>query len=354
MSFDHLVYLRVFEGCNLYCEHCFIPQNPKRMTLEQVAGMPSSMEALIGRDKRLEVRWHGGEPTLLGLEWFRDAVAAVDANAGGLSISHSIQTNLLSYSTGWGQLYRERFNGAIGVSWDPAIRHLRVAGELSNHDYEVVFQEKLAQAVSDGLDVSLVVTVTKPLVSRYGAADLLRRFGEWGVRSVSFERITATGEARKNWAAVGLSNSEHAEFMAKLFRAYKLMQRSGRIDFRASPFDSLEAAINRGGESSVCFSGSCDGSFHTFDASGYKKGCTALTAEIDNRRAIHGIVFVRKFTQERGRRLEDAGCGDCGFKGSVCNTGCLASAPLDGSGECSGYRGLLSEIKRFGEKGITQ
>lgn len=26
--FDHLVYLRIHEGCNLWCEHCYIPANP--------------------------------------------------------------------------------------------------------------------------------------------------------------------------------------------------------------------------------------------------------------------------------------------------------------------------------------
>ena len=42
-AFDHLVYLRVFEGCNLHCEHCFIPSNPKRMTMDDLKAVPEKV-----------------------------------------------------------------------------------------------------------------------------------------------------------------------------------------------------------------------------------------------------------------------------------------------------------------------
>ena len=32
-KFDHMLYMRLFEGCNVFCEHCFIPNNPKKMNL---------------------------------------------------------------------------------------------------------------------------------------------------------------------------------------------------------------------------------------------------------------------------------------------------------------------------------
>ena len=45
--------------------------------------------------------WHGGEPTVAGLDFYRDAVALQEKYAQGMRITNLIQTNGLLLSNEW-------------------------------------------------------------------------------------------------------------------------------------------------------------------------------------------------------------------------------------------------------------
>ena len=51
-SYDHLVYVRIFEGCNLRCKHCFIPANPKKMDMEDVRDIPNKLKGKVQQGQR--------------------------------------------------------------------------------------------------------------------------------------------------------------------------------------------------------------------------------------------------------------------------------------------------------------
>ena len=78
VKFDHMIYVRLFEGCNLSCEHCFIPSNPKKIesTFYENKGLTEELMrfAKIKTGQRLYLQWHGGEPTLLGVDYLKQAI----------------------------------------------------------------------------------------------------------------------------------------------------------------------------------------------------------------------------------------------------------------------------------------
>ena len=80
-SYDHMVYLRVFEGCNLHCEHCFIPSNPKKIHSDffKNNGLTNELieNAHIKENSNLYIQWHGGEPTLLGVDYLENAIIII-------------------------------------------------------------------------------------------------------------------------------------------------------------------------------------------------------------------------------------------------------------------------------------
>ncbi len=54
--------------------------------------------------------WQGGEPTLMGLEFFRQAVALQRRHAGGKTVQNTLQTNGVLLDDAWGEfLRRENF-----------------------------------------------------------------------------------------------------------------------------------------------------------------------------------------------------------------------------------------------------
>ncbi len=348
-GYDHLVYVRLFEGCNLHCQHCFIPANPKKMEPQAFSEIPQVVSGFAKPGDKILLQWHGGEPTLLGPEYLVDAIERIQKNTDYQWV-HGIQTNLLTYDDRWADVYRRYFGGEVGVSWDHGIRLLRKGKSESFADFEDAFWPKFQQLLADGLDPYLVVTMTKPLLDAYqNPVRLLEMLSSKGVKRFHLERLTPTGEARENWEWLGVSNREWSEYMSRFALAYaRWMQVNAEYPEKhitCSPLDGIGLSVDRllagqtGGYG--CLSGVCDTHFHTIDAGGYKRGCTAITAEEpDNRRAK--VIRIVRIKEERQARRFD--CQACEFR-DICSAGCLAGDMDDGSGECAGGAILFSTLK---------
>lgn len=351
-QFDHLVYVRLFEGCNLHCDHCFIPANPKKMTWDDFAAIPNHVATFAQPGSRILLQWHGGEPTIFGPDHLARAIETVlDADQHGFQWAHGIQTNLMNYGAGWPEIYRRYFDGAVGVSWDPVIRLLRRGAPESHDAYDRQFWDHFAALLADGLEPYLVVTFTKTLINAFpNPLSLFLMLRDRGVRRLHFERVTKTGYAREHWDRIGLDNAEYAAAMGRFFRAYHQWQQQCEdptgVRLSLSPFDGLMGSVRDLHDGRLggygCWSGKCDTTFHTIDANGYKRGCTAVTSEIDNPRA-HESLFLGDLEAVRTERQWD--CKTCRFR-PICSSGCMATMMDDGSGECAGASRLFDLVDR--------
>lgn len=350
-SFDYLVYLRIFEGCNLHCEHCFIPSNPKKMSMDQIRNVHNELAKFAPEGSRILIQWHGGEPTAMGSKWFKEAIEII--NEFPYVLTHGIQTNLINYNDEWKEIFIKYFDSSIGVSWDPEIRLMRRGKPETNADYEDRFWTQMEKLTNDGIAPYLVVTGTKIFFEKFkNPFNFFTLMEDKKVAHAHIERLTKTGYARDSWDRIGVNNQEWSDYMSRFARAYKIYsdkERSSRQSFNLSPLDGMSESVDRllKGESGGygCLSGSCDTRFHTIDASGYKSGCTALNSESDNKNS--GDVYVIKFFDfKASRKLRQVDCASCEFK-PICSSGCLASEKSDESNECSGGFGLFKTIKEL-------
>jgi uncharacterized protein len=126
----HLLVKPTGAVCNLACEYCFFlskenlyPGSPFRMTdemleeyIRQYLEAQSVPEATIA--------WQGGEPTLMGLDFFRRSVELVQKHKKPeMSIQYTMQTNATLLDDEWCEFFREH-NFLIGISIDgPAELH---------------------------------------------------------------------------------------------------------------------------------------------------------------------------------------------------------------------------------------
>lgn len=337
---DHLVYLRVFEGCNLECRHCFIPHNPKRLNDEVLASVGPTVRRFAAAGSRILIQWHGGEPTVFGPGWMDRAVSLVEESDRDLIWLHGIQTNLMNYTSEWARVYQRHFGGQVGVSWDPEIRLYKG----SNEAYEIVFWRNLEQLLADGLSPYLVVTGTRVFFERYrNPMDFMAMLEDRGIVNAHIERVTPTGSARIHWDEVGVTHAEFSRFMSRFAMAYSVYKQGGGSVF-LSPFDGLLRSLRalRSGrvERYGCWSGACDTRFHTIDANGYRSGCTAVTADPEAIPASRNLAFM---SLETLRTLRQVSCDGCEFR-PVCSSGCHAISVNDGSNECSGGRGFFRTL----------
>ena len=95
-------------ACNLDCSYCFFlskellyPGSKQRMGDDQLEQYVRTYLA-EQPDGPVTFVWQGGEPTLMGLEFFRRAVALAESHRRpAQDVSHSLQTNGVLISDEW-------------------------------------------------------------------------------------------------------------------------------------------------------------------------------------------------------------------------------------------------------------
>lgn len=116
--------------CNLDCRYCFYldkeslfePGTRFRMG-EEVLTAYIRQQFESQRGPEVVFAWQGGEPTLMGIEFFERAVALQREFAQGRRVENALQTNGILLDDAWGAfLHREQF--LVGLSLDgPAALH---------------------------------------------------------------------------------------------------------------------------------------------------------------------------------------------------------------------------------------
>lgn len=111
-------------ACDLACTYCFYRHKPVtgRMSVKVLESfIRQRIETESGRE--VDFIWQGGEPTLLGVEFFEQVVALQRKYAGGKRIHNALQTHGGLLDDTWGEfLAREDF--LVGLSIDgPAKLH---------------------------------------------------------------------------------------------------------------------------------------------------------------------------------------------------------------------------------------
>jgi len=110
--------------CNLDCSYCYYLEKEKMFPAgEQFRMSDATLETYVrqfidsqpGND--VAFAWQGGEPTLLGLDFFRKAVRLQEAYRGRKNVSNILQTNGTLLDDDWCQFFTDH-NFLIGLSVD--------------------------------------------------------------------------------------------------------------------------------------------------------------------------------------------------------------------------------------------
>jgi uncharacterized protein len=110
--------------CNLDCKYCFYLEKEELYPGTKSWGMSGEVleryvREYIAAQPQDEVHfaWQGGEPTLLGVDFFRRVVELQAQYAGGKTIANALQTNGVLIDDEWGEFLGEH-GFLVGVSID--------------------------------------------------------------------------------------------------------------------------------------------------------------------------------------------------------------------------------------------
>jgi len=221
--------------CNLDCQYCYYRDKTSLYPETGATRMPDSLleeyivqhiEAAGGPE--VSFSWHGGEPTTLGVEFFRKAVELQRKHKpAGWRIRNGIQTNGVLLDEEWGRfLAAEAFS--IGLSLDgPAELHdaYRVTrGGQPTHRQAMRGWETLRK---HGVFTSIVCVVHNLNVQR--PLTVYRFFRQAGCRHLGFlPAVTQAPESATGVDRFTPSAEDYGAFLCKIFDEW-VERDAGRI-----------------------------------------------------------------------------------------------------------------------------
>jgi len=230
--------------CNLRCAYCFYldkcslyPDSKNhRMSDEVLAAMIEQMMVLGGDNPSFG--WQGGEPTLMGLDFFRRAVAYQQRfGHRGQGVGNGLQTNGLLIDKDWAE-FLEQYQFLVGLSLDgPQHVHdhyRRNAGGAGSWE-RVVQTSRLL--MGRGVAVNALVVVSD-YSSQYpdDIYDFLRGEGYDFMQFIPIVERGGDGDGATPWS---LSADRFARFFCRIFDRWVADFRDGWPSVSIRWFDSL-------------------------------------------------------------------------------------------------------------------
>jgi uncharacterized protein len=163
----HLMAKPIGPLCNLDCGYCFYLEKQNAFPARERFRMSDEMLATyvqryIEAQPALEVEftWQGGEPTLMGLEFFERAVALQQKFAHGKQIRNTLQTNGTLLDDAWGAfLNREKFLVGVSLDGPRALNDVARPDKHGKSSYDDTLRG-LAVLARHGVDFNVLVTVS--------------------------------------------------------------------------------------------------------------------------------------------------------------------------------------------------
>lgn len=109
-------------ACNLRCDYCYylgkqLPCPSAIMSNEILSQYVRQLLEMHGTNAEVEFAWHGGEPTLCGIDFYKKAVALQRKYGAGRNILNTLQTNGTLLNDDWCRFFKDN-NFRIGISID--------------------------------------------------------------------------------------------------------------------------------------------------------------------------------------------------------------------------------------------
>lgn len=201
----HLMAKPVGPLCNLDCSYCFYLDKKNQFPVKQSWRMSDeTLRAYVRRyiaaqpTPVVEFTWQGGEPTLMGIDFFRRAVACQKEFAGGKTIRNTLQTNGTLLDDDWcAFLAKEGFMVGLSLDGPPGLNDLYRPDKQGKSSFAATLAG-LKGLQAHGVDLNVLVTVAREVARQ--PLEVYRFLKGLGITHLQFnpvvERI-AGDEARR-------------------------------------------------------------------------------------------------------------------------------------------------------------
>jgi uncharacterized protein len=342
--------LEPVKRCNLSCRYCYSDEAGtgvmSRQTL-QTALAKTARYAQGQGFRAIHILWHGGEPLLAGLGFFRAAMQMLQGLPSDLKFHHYLQTNGLLLDDDFDAFFRDH-EFQIGVSLDgPQVLHdsMRIGPDGQGSHAAVL--EKVRLLEERGVPPGFNAVVTRQSLGREQAIYRYFQGLGYGFRV----NPVIPGRHPGSSAPYLLQPGEYGAFLCRLFDVWASTEHQ-RVT--VSPLDLYLEAILGGVPYECQQQGTCAGSHLGVKPSGDVVLCSRFETRPLGNIHNHEIqeLVASPFCAAIRRRAETlSDCHNCGHW-SICHGGCPLNAlvfghsPMAKDPFCKDYQLIFTRIHR--------
>jgi uncharacterized protein len=238
--------------CNLDCRYCFykdrapdVGKGKQRMNYEVLEKLIK--DYMVLKFPLAGFAWQGGEPTLMGLDFYEKAVELQRSYAAsGQQVSNSLQTNAVLLDDKWCDFLREN-KFLVGISID---------GPKELHDYYRLDLggrgtfDKVMQAIKRCKEHKVefnTLTLVNNITAEY-PNEIFDFLINLGIRYMQFISCVETNPETNQIADFSVSPKQYGKFLCRIF---DLWMKFGPQNLSIRDFDSI-LSFCIGGRHTVC------------------------------------------------------------------------------------------------------
>lgn len=319
--------IEVSTSCNLRCTYCFAQRpNEGLMKSEVAKRIIEGLAQHNGTERPTKVIWHGGEPLLAGISFYREVLRIQEGlKDQGYTFHNSMQTNATLLTDEWIDFLRDNHFG-VGSSLDGFREHHneKRVDALGNGTYDIVLSNIL-HARERELSIGVICVIdrrTLPFVDRI--------YSEMKSLGLHFTMSPVTPTPSVSQELQPLSPEEYASVLIRLF---DLWFDDPEPTITVNPPHSVVQGILYGGLPLFCNSDdSCFSKFISFLPDGSVFPCNRFAGEDQFRlgnimdESLNSILSSPVRVKLLGRTKESLRpCSEC-ESNMMCRGGCAHHA----------------------------
>jgi uncharacterized protein len=230
--------------CNLGCTYCFYLEKEALFPETKTHPMtPEVQEELIRQvmqqsGQSVSIGWQGGEPALMGLDFYKRAIELENKYGRGQSVGNGFQTNGTLLNGEWAKFFKQ-YDWLIGLSLDgPQHIHDRYRLDKGQHPTWEKVEGVARMLLEEGVAVNAMCCITD--YSSDYAEELYHYYKSLGLTWMQFIPIVETDKQDPTKAAsFSLTDEKYGHFLNKLFDLWYNDIQDGVATTSVRDFDSL-------------------------------------------------------------------------------------------------------------------
>ncbi len=208
--------------CNLNCEYCFYLDKAGLFPQEKIHRMSiETLEELISQTmaqstQSVNIGWQGGEPTLMGLDFFKKVVEFEQKYGNGKMVGNGFQTNGYLLNEEWAD-FLAKYQFLIGLSIDgPKHIHDHYRKLVNGKGTWNKVSKNAKMLLARGAEVNALTCVTS--YSANYATEIYNYHKNLGINWMQFIPIVETDKNDKSKASeFSVSAKQFGDFLIEVF-----------------------------------------------------------------------------------------------------------------------------------------